>query len=128
MLSIFPCVFWPSVCLLWRHTCLFRSFPHFLIGLFVSLALSCMSCLYILEINPLSVVSFAIIFSRSEGCFFHLAYSFLCCAEAFNFNYIPFVYFCFYFQNSGGWIIEDPAVNSISSVQSLSCVRLFATP
>ena len=27
-----------------------------------------MSCLYILEINPLSVVLFAIIFSHSEGC------------------------------------------------------------
>ena len=33
-------------------------------------ALSCMSCLYILEINPLSVVSFAIIFSHSGGCLF----------------------------------------------------------
>ena len=52
--------------------CLFRSFPHFLIGLFVFLALSCMSNLYILEINPLSVVSFAIIFSHSEGCLFTL--------------------------------------------------------
>ena len=48
--------------------CLFRSFPHFLIGLFLFLVLSYMSCLYILEINPLSVVSFAIIFSHSEGC------------------------------------------------------------
>ena len=38
----------------------------------VFLALSCMSCLYILEINPLSVVSFAIIFSHSEGCLFTL--------------------------------------------------------
>ena len=52
--------------------CLFRSFPYFLIGLFVFLALSCMSCLYILEIIPLSVVSFAIIFSHSEGCLFTL--------------------------------------------------------
>ena len=52
--------------------CLFRSFPHFLIGLFVFLALSCMSCLYILEMNPLSVVSFTIIFSHSEGCLFTL--------------------------------------------------------
>ena len=52
--------------------CLFRSFYHFLIGLFVFLALSCMSCLHILEINPLSVVSFAIIFSHSEGCIFAL--------------------------------------------------------
>ena len=52
--------------------CLFRSSPDFLIGLFVFLILSCMSCLYILEINPLSVVSFAIIFSHSEDCLFTL--------------------------------------------------------
>ena len=31
-----------------------------------------MGCLYILEINPLSVVSFAIIFSHCEGCLFIL--------------------------------------------------------
>ena len=52
--------------------CLFRSFCHFLIGLFVFLALSCMSCLYILEINLLSAVSFAIIFSHSKDCLFTL--------------------------------------------------------
>ena len=52
--------------------CLFRPFSHFLIELSVFLALSCTSCLYILEINPLSVVSFAIIFSHSEGCLFSL--------------------------------------------------------
>ena len=51
---------------------LFRSFSHFLIGLFVFLVLSCMSYFYILEINPLSVVSFAIIFWHSEGCLFTL--------------------------------------------------------
>ena len=52
--------------------CLSRSFPHFLNGLFVFPALSCMSCLYILEINPLSVVSFGITFSHSESCLFTL--------------------------------------------------------
>ena len=52
--------------------CLFRSFSHFLIGWVVLLVLSCMNCLCILEINPLSVVSFAIIFSHSEGCLFTL--------------------------------------------------------
>ena len=43
-----------------------------MIGLFVFLVLSCMNCLYILEINSLSVVSFPIIFSHSEGCLFTL--------------------------------------------------------
>ena len=41
--------------------CLLRSFPHFLIGLFVFLVLSCMSCLNILETNHPSVVSFVTI-------------------------------------------------------------------
>ena len=45
---------------------------HFLIGLFVLLILSCMSCLYILEINPLSIASFANTFSHPEGCLFVL--------------------------------------------------------
>ena len=51
---------------------LFKSFSYFLSGLFVFLVLSCTSCLYILEINPLSVVSFASIFSHSESCLFTL--------------------------------------------------------
>ena len=45
-----------------------------------------MNCLYILEINPVSVVSFAIIFSHSEGCLFTLFIVFFAVQKIFKFN------------------------------------------
>ena len=53
---------------------LFRSSTHFFFffALYVFLILSYMNYLYILEINSLSAVSFAITFSPSEGCLFIL--------------------------------------------------------
>ena len=61
-----------AICMSSLEKCLFRSFVHILIVLLGFLVMSYMSCLYILEVNYLSVVSFAIIISQFESCLFTL--------------------------------------------------------
>ena len=87
-----------------------KVFFHFLIGLVVFLVLSCMSCLYILEINPFPVVSFAIIFSHSEGCLFTLLIVSFAVQKLLSLIKSHLFTFVFYFHYCRRWVIEDLAL------------------
>ena len=91
--------------------CLFRSFSHFFIGLFVFLALSCMCCLLLWKLI-LCQLFYLLLFSP----ILRVAYSFICFAKAFKFNQVSLVYFCFYFCYSRRWVIED-----LASIYVIKC-------
>ena len=89
--------------------CLFRSSDHFWLGCLFFWYKAVWDFCILWRFIPLSVISFANIFSHSVGCLLEFFYGFLCCAEVFRFNQFPFAYFCIYFQYSGRWIQKDIA-------------------
>ena len=108
--SSFMCLL--AICMSsWRNICL-GLLPIFWLELFVFLLLSYMGCLYILEINPLSVASFANIFSHSVGCLFILLIGSFTMQKTLILIKPHLFIFVFYFHywNKRRWIWEDIAV------------------
>ena len=90
--------------------CLFSSLAQFFIGSFIFLELSCGSCLYIFEINPLSVALFVIIFFHYECCLFTLFIVSFVGQMLLILIRSHLLFFAFISNILGGGAIEDPAV------------------
>ena len=88
---LFMCLL--AICVSFLKKCLLRSSALFVNWVVFSI-LSCMSCLLILDINPLSIALFASIFSHSVDCLFILLMVSFAVQKRFS-DIVPLIYFSF---------------------------------
>ena len=84
-----------------------------------------MSCLYILEINPLSVASFANIFSYSECCLFIFVMVSSAVQKLLSLIRSHFLFVCFYFHYSRRWVIKDLVVIFVRECSAYVFLKSF---
>ena len=88
-------VCWPCGCLLWKK---FQVFCPFFDWVVCFLLLSCMNSSCMLDINPLSVISFANIFSHSADCLFILLMVLFAVQKLFSLIRSHLFIFAFFFN------------------------------
>ena len=86
-----------------------------------------MSYLYILEINPLSVVSFAIIFSYSEGCLFTLLIVSFAVQKLLSLIRPHLFTFVFISITLKRWVIEDLALIYVIKCSAFVFLKEFSS-
>ena len=112
-----------SACMSSLEKCLYVFSPLF-DAVVCFLVLSCMSCLDILEINSLTIVSFAIIFSHSEGGLFTLLIvSFAVKKPLSLIRSHLFTFVLFYYSRR--WVIEALALISVIECSAYVCLYKF---
>ena len=120
MLNIFSCAFWLSVCLLWRNVYLDLQLIFGLGGLFFWFwaGFAVYRFWRLIPFQSLHFLPFRV------GLSFQFVYGFFCCTKAFKFNWVPVVYFCFYFYYSRMWIKKDIAVIYVRECSACFPVRV----
>ena len=101
-----------ALCMSFLEKCLFRSFAHFLIALFVFLEWNCVCSLLFRRSDPCLRYHWQIHFPYSWFSF-HFSAVFFSCAEAFYFDEVPFVYSFLYVPHSRGHLSENNAAWNI---------------
>ena len=98
-----------AICMSSLEKCLFRSAHFFSVSILMLRCMRWLYILYIFKINPLSVASFANIFSHSLGCLCFVC-GFLCWQNLLSLTQsLVWVSYYYYLHYSRRWIQKDIA-------------------